>query len=74
MSKRTATPKVTKADLDRAADLMQRLGGKLAEIDVTPGRVRLVTTEGKNLTLPADDDELDRELAEHMRVHGHGTA
>jgi hypothetical protein len=72
--KRDRTQKVTQADLDRAATLMRTLGAKLAEIDVTPGRVRLITTEGRDLTLPDDRDELDRELEEHLHAHGHGRA
>jgi hypothetical protein len=74
MKARRSSTKVTKTDLERVVGVLRDAGVTIAEVDVTPGRVRLVTTEGRGLTLPGDDAELDRELAEHMRQHGHGQA
>lgn len=74
MTRRAPAPKVTKADLDRAAAFLRSIGAKVAAIDVAPGRVRIMTTDGQNLTLDADGDELDRELAEYRSRHAQGHA
>jgi hypothetical protein len=74
MSGRRTSSKVTKTDLERVVGVLRDAGVKIVEVDVTPGLVRFVTAEGRGLTLAGDDAELDRELAEHMRQHGHGQA
>lgn len=72
--RRTVKPKVTKADLERAAAFLRSMGAKVATVEVAPDRMRIVTTDGQNLTLDADDAELDRELAEYRQRHAHGHA
>lgn len=69
---RARQPKITKADLDRLAALVRGLGLEIAVAETTPGRVRLVTTAGRDLTLPDDGETLDRELSEFRASHGHG--
>jgi hypothetical protein len=69
MTKRPRSPKVTKADLDRAVALVRALGLKPGAIEVEAGRVRILTGD-RALTLPNDNAELDRELAEWDARHG----
>jgi len=69
---RIRQPKITKADLDRLAALARALKLDIASVETTPGRVRLVTTAGQNLTLPDDEETLDRELQEYRARHGYG--
>ena len=69
---RARTPKITKADLDRLADLARALKLEVASVETTPGRVRLVTTAGRNLTLPDDEETLNAELSEFRASHGNG--
>lgn len=62
-------PKVTSADLDRAADFLQRCGAKIASVDVEPGRIKIMTTEGS--LLPLDKEQLlDQELEEFRKHRG----
>lgn len=72
MAARVRKPKVTKADLDRLADLARTLGLEVAAIEATPGKVRLVTTAGKDLTVPGEDAKLEQELAEYRAKNGGG--
>jgi hypothetical protein len=65
-------PKITKADLCRLADLARALNLDIASVETTPGRVRLVTTAGRNLTLPDDEETLDRELSDFRAANGNG--
>jgi hypothetical protein len=74
MSRQPPKPKVTKADLARAAEFLRSMGAKVATVDVAPDRMRIVTTDGQGLTLDADDAELDRELAEYRQRNAHGHA
>ena len=69
---RARTPKITKADLDRLAALARALKLEVASVETTPGRVRLVTTAGRNLTLPDDEETLNAELSEFRASHGNG--
>lgn len=69
---RSRKPSVTRADLDRVRDFLQTLGVKLASVEIEPGRVRLVTTDGADLTLPNDKENLDRELADWRARNGQG--
>lgn len=70
MTARKSTPRVTQADVDRAVECFQRLGGQIAEVDVTPGRVRLVSTNGRDLTVSRGDAELDDELERFLAKNG----
>lgn len=72
MNARVRKPKITKADLDRLAELVRGLGLEIAVAETTPGKVRLVTTAGRDLTLPDDTETLDRELKEYRAQHGYG--
>jgi hypothetical protein len=69
MSKKQSTPKVTKADLDRAAEFIRTLGLSPSAVEVLPGKVRILTGD-QTLTLPAESAELDKELAEWDAKHG----
>lgn len=69
MSKRQSSPKVTKADLDRAAEFIRTMGLKPSAVEVLPGKVRILTGE-ITLTLSGEADELDKELAEYRRHNG----
>lgn len=69
----SARPKVvTKAELDRIAVFLKAVGATVAAVEAGPGRVRIVTTEGRHLTLPDDDEILDEELEAHRTKHGYG--
>lgn len=57
-------PTVTKADLARTAEFLRAMGAKVAVAETMPGKVRIVTTDGADLTLPDDKENLDRELAD----------
>lgn len=70
--KRRHKPKVTKADYNRLADFLRLVGAKVAMTEITPGGIKIVTTEGRGLTLHDDQESLDAELAEHQRAHGYG--
>jgi len=63
--------RVSKLDLERAKEFLEALGVKPSLVEVLPGRVRIYAS-GQSLTLPDDDAELDRELAEHMAKRGYG--
>jgi len=56
--------------LSRISDFVRELGDIVKAVDVTPSRVRIVTTLTP-ITLSADDAELDRELEEHRKRHGY---
>jgi|GEM_PF-4646872 len=64
-------PRVTKEDLKRAKEFIEALGVQPSMVEVLPGRVRIFAG-GQALTLPDEDAELDRELAEHMNKRGYG--
>jgi len=70
MTARKSTPRVTRADVDRAIKCFQRLGGQIAEVEVTPGRVRLISTNGRDISL--NDAELDEELERWQAKHDRG--
>lgn len=78
MKTRNHSPRVSKADLARTAEFLQLMGAKVAIAETTPGKVRIVTTDGAELTLGDDEETLDRELKEFRarsaRQHGHGRA
>jgi hypothetical protein len=65
-------PKITQSDLNRAIALTRALGLRVAEVEVTPTRVRLTTELGRELTEAALRENLDAELSEHRARHGHG--
>ena len=69
---RVAQPKVRKADINRAADLLRSLGLKVASVEIMPDKVKITTTEGRDLTLSNDDAELDAGIREHLAGNGHG--
>jgi hypothetical protein len=69
---RRVTPKVTKADLERAAQLLLAVGAKVAAIDVTPGGLRIITTDGRGLTVDDDTAKLDGELRKLIDEDGEG--
>jgi hypothetical protein len=69
-TKATRNPKVTKADLARAAEFMRALGLTPLSIDVMPGRVRIVTKQG-DFEL-SRDSELDQEHAAFRTRNGYG--
>ncbi|MGA7676452.1 MAG: hypothetical protein WCA78_15580 [Rhizomicrobium sp.] len=72
MVKRRVKPgKVTKADYERAAAFLLSVGAKAASVELTPGRVRIVTTDGQGMTLNDEQADLDRELAEFRAKHGY---
>jgi len=64
--------KVTKADYDRAAAFLQSMGAKAAAVEISADRVRIITTDGGNLTLGSGEASLDQELAEFRRANGYG--
>lgn len=72
MTRRSPKPQVTKAELARALAALKDAGVKLATAEILPGKVLFTTTDGKNLTLPDAEADLDAELAEHRRKRGHG--
>ncbi|MGH6887631.1 MAG: hypothetical protein ACREHF_00270 [Rhizomicrobium sp.] len=69
MSRKQSTPKVTKTDLDRAAQFIRAMGLNPSAVEVLPGKVRILTGD-RALTLPVDSAELDKELAEWDAKHG----
>lgn len=66
--------RVTQADLGRVATFLEAMGAKVAEVDVLPGRMKILTTEGRTLNVEADDEELDRELMQYRRRSDQGTS
>lgn len=69
MTKHPRPPKVTKADLDRAVELVRALGLKPGAIEIEAGRVRILTGDHA-LTISGDHDALDKELADWDAEHG----
>lgn len=65
MRARVHKPKVTRADLARTAEFLRAMGAKVAVTETMPGKVRVVTVEGADLTLPDDRESLDLELAKY---------
>lgn len=65
-------PKVTKADLERIADFLRSMGSKPASVEISPDKVRIVTTDGADLTLPDETENLNRELAGHRAKRDNG--
>lgn len=65
-------PTVTKADLARTAEFLRVMGAKVAVAETMPGKVRVITTDGADLTLPDDRENLDRELADWRARNGQG--
>jgi len=63
---------VSKAGLALVADFLRAMGRDVAAVDVLPDKVHIVTDAGRQLTLPDDEAELDRELQEHMKSRGYG--
>ena len=70
MTKRIHSPKVTQADLGRAAAFLKEMGARIAAIELRPGGARIITTDGQNLTSNSDEVELDEELEEYRRRSG----
>jgi len=60
----------TDADVARAVNLIKSLGLQASAVEVLPGKLRILTSEGA-LTIGGDVD-LDQELAEHRKRHGYG--
>ena len=66
MSRRPA--RFTEADVRRAAKVAKQLG---LSVEIAPdGTIRLTAPREDRLTLPNDNAELDRELAEWDARHG----
>ena len=73
MSRRAHKPRVTKADLERTAEFLRMMGAKVAATETTPGKMKVITTDGAGLTLSDEKETLDRELREHISSrYGHG--
>lgn len=70
MSTSIRTPKVTKADLARAVELIEALGLTPGAIEVEPGRVRIIAGD-QRMTLSNDGDDLSDELAKFRAEHGY---
>lgn len=70
MSTSIRTPKVTKADLARAVELIEALGLTPGTIEVEPGRVRIIAGD-QRVTLSNDGDDLSDELAKFRAGHGY---
>ncbi len=71
-AKRVHKRVVSKAELARVAEFLQLAGRVVAAVEVSEGKVRIITDAGKGLTLPPDGDDLDAELDEHMKNRGYG--
>jgi hypothetical protein len=69
---RTRRPTVSKADLDKLAAFARAMGLEVAAVEATPGRVRLITTAGKGLTVPDDEANLNAELEQWRTKNGGG--
>lgn len=68
-------PKVTQADLARAADFLKAVGARVAAVDVLPGQIKIVTTDGRAMTGDEDEISLDQELESYRsRSRGAGPA
>jgi hypothetical protein len=65
-------PKVTASHLACVAAFLKTMGVKVGEVEIKPDRVRIITTDGRNLTLDDDDGTLDQELMEHRKNRGYG--
>jgi hypothetical protein len=63
---------VNKADLNLAEALLNSMGAKIAALDVQPGRLRITTTEGRELNLD-ENEELDIELNDYRRKRGNSS-
>lgn len=72
MSRRIRKPKVTKADLERTAEFLRMMGARVASVETTPERIKVVTTDGAGLTLGDEDENLDRELQTFRARNGQG--
>jgi hypothetical protein len=69
---RAKTPKVSKDDLDRALELVRKLGLRATAVEVEPGRVRILSGDHR-LTLPDEQHELEEELRNWAAGNGgHG--
>lgn len=60
--RRPKAPRIGKADIALAKDLVKELGMEPAAVEVTPGRIRILSAQG-NLTLAGEEASLDEELA-----------
>lgn len=60
--RRERPPRVLQADLDRVAAFLKGMGATVAAVDLSPGKTRIITTDGQDLTLTPDEAELDKEL------------
>lgn len=69
-----ARDRVTQADLGRVAIFLEAMGAKVALVDVSPGRMKILTTEGRAISVDTDDEELDRELLQYRQRRGEGTS
>lgn len=68
----TKRHRITKAELDRVADLLVRRGCQIASVEIAlDGVVRFTTTAGKDLTTDDEDASLDRENADFI-ARGNG--
>jgi hypothetical protein len=72
MSKRERRS-VSGRDISLAEALLNAMGAKIASVDLQPGRLKIVTTEGREID-PDDDAGLNAELNEYRRKRGYGTS
>lgn len=68
--------RITQADLDRLTKMVRVLGIEVVAVEVTPGKVRIITTKGEalsdDLTVDQEDPSLDAELQAFRGKHGYG--
>ncbi|NIJ50839.1 hypothetical protein [Rhizomicrobium electricum] len=67
-STRVRQGKVTKADYERAAEFLRSMGAVPTELELAHNRVRIVTSHGSDMTLGANQDDI--ELAAWAAEHG----
>jgi hypothetical protein len=72
LSHRRYKPKVTKADYERAAEFLCAMGLKPTAVELGPDSVKITISTDRNLTLPADHETLDQEMAQFRATHGYG--
>jgi len=58
-------PQLTQADLNRLVAFLHAVGAKPATVELSPGMLRIVTTDGQEQSSNSEDAELDAELLKH---------
>jgi len=70
----TRQPKITSAQLHQTVTIARALGLRIAEVEVTPARVRLITEGARQLAGTNDESRLEGELARFRGQHGYGAS